>query len=341
MKVDFLSPAASEWHAFVQGEEHDFYHLPSYVDFCARAESAEPCALNIEDGPRRVLLPLILRPLAGGVRDATSPYGYPGPLLTGTNEPAFLAEALALARDALAQRRIVSMFVRAHPLLGPPLSAECGTIVDHGCTVSIDLTLPLEELWQRTSSAHRNEIRRGTRAGHLVFFDEDFRHLGAFARIYRETMARVNAADYYLFSDTYFAGLVEALGPRLHLCVVQIGGEVAGGGLFVETGGLLQYHLSGSDARFQRERPTKLMLNFVRTWAKDRGLRRLHLGGGIGGREDSLYWFKAGFSTDRHAFRTLRVVCDETAYAELVRLTDPHANPRDCAGFFPLYRQRA
>ena len=53
---------------------------------------------------------------------------------------------------------------------------------------------------------------------------------------------------------------------------------------------------------FQRERPTKLMLHFVRTWAKDRGLRRLRLGGGVGGKEDSLYRFKAGFSTDRHAF---------------------------------------
>ena len=42
-------------------------------------------------------------------------------------------------------------------------------------------------------------------------------------------------------------------------------GEIAGGGLSVETRGLLQYHLSGSDHRFQRERPTKLMLHFVRT----------------------------------------------------------------------------
>jgi hypothetical protein len=341
MRVDLLSPEASEWHAFVQREEHDFYHLPSYVGFCARAEGGEPCALYVEDGARRLLLPLILRPLTGGLQDASSPYGYPGPLVTGTTEPAFLADALAVAQDALAQHRIVSLFVRSHPLLGPHLSTHRGTIVDHGFTLSIDLTLSPDELWRRTSSAHRNEITQASRAGHLVYFDERFTHLDAFVRIYRDTMARVNARGYYLFPDDYFTGLIDALGPRLHLCVVEIRGEIAGAGLFVETRGLLQYHLSGSDHRFQRERPTKLMLHFVRTWAKERGVRRFHLGGGVGGEEDSLYRFKAGFSTDRHPFRTLRLVCDEGAYNQLVRATHPEANPRDPLGFFPLYRRPA
>lgn len=341
MKVEFLSPEAAQWHSFVQCEQHDFYHLPSYVALCARGEDAEPCALHIEDSGRRVLLPLMLRPLAEGLRDATSPYGYPGPLVAGTTDPTFLADALGAAQHALAQRQVVSLFVRSHPLLGPPLSAHDGTVVHHGFTLSVDLSLPLEELWRQTSSGHRNEIKQATRAGHRVFFDEHFAHLDTFVRIYRDTMTRVNAGGYYLFSQKYFADLMEALGPRLRLCVVQIGDEIAGGGLFVETCGIVQYHLSGSDRRFVRERPTKLMLHFVRTWAKERGLRRIHLGGGVGGEEDSLFRFKAGFSTDRHPFRTLRVVCDQLAYGQLVRTAHPEANPLDRSGFFPLYRRPA
>ena len=81
------------------------------------------------------------------------------------------------------------------------------------------------------------------------------------------------------------------------------------------------------------------MLHFVRTWAKSRGLQRLHLGGGVGASEDSLFRFKAGFSTDRHPFRTLRVVLDELAYADLVRARQPQSDPGDHTGFFPLYRK--
>jgi GNAT superfamily N-acetyltransferase len=171
-----------------------------------------------------------------------------------------------------------------------------------------------------------------------VFLDERFEHLPAFVDIYRSTMKRVAASPYYLFPDSYFAELREALGPRLLLCLVEIGGQIAAGGLFVQTGSLMQYHLSGTHPRYLREGPTKVLLHVVRTWARDRGVRRLHVGGGVGGAEDSLFAFKAGFSPARHRYQTLRVVADETAYRELVRDRDPGLDPSDRRGFFPLYR---
>jgi lipid II:glycine glycyltransferase (peptidoglycan interpeptide bridge formation enzyme) len=186
---------------------------------------------------------------------------------------------------------------------------------------------------------HRNQIQKALRSGHRAYFDDGFERMDAFAAIYRETMGRVSASEYYQFADDYFRALREALGPRVRLCVVEIEGEVAAGGLFVETGPLLQYHLSATDGRFRREAPTKLMLHYVRGWAQERGVRCLHLGGGVGGAEDSLFAFKAGFATDRHRYRTLRVVTDRDAYAALVAAHDPSADPADCGGFFPLYRR--
>jgi lipid II:glycine glycyltransferase (peptidoglycan interpeptide bridge formation enzyme) len=211
-------------------------------------------------------------------------------------------------------------------------------VVDHGPTVSVDLRRSAEELWRQTRASCRHDIARALRAGHRAFVDERFEHLPAFVGIYRATMERVGAARHYRFPESYFDELRHALGARLHLVVVAIGGEVAAGGLFVETCGLVQYHLSGTDARFAREAPTKLMLHFVRTWARERGDRRLHVGGGVGGAEDSLFAFKAGFSPERHRFQTLRVVADEAAYRALVRARDPSLDPSDRRGFFPLYR---
>jgi hypothetical protein len=338
MKAALLPPGDPAWDTFLRDVRHDFYHLPAYAALCAEVEGAEARALFVEDGDQRMLVPLLLRSIEADLRDATTPYGYPTPLVASAPD-GFLAEALSFAKGFLAREKIVSVFVRGHPLLGPALPSEVGTVVTHGNTVSIDLAKPTEQLWRETISGHRNEINKAMRAGHRVFFDDTFEYLAPFAKIYRGTMDRVHASAYYFFSDEYFADLRAALGDRLRLCVVEIGGEIAAGSLFVETCGLVQYHLSGTDARFVRERPNKLILHFVRASAKERGCDRLHLGGGLGSAEDSLFKFKAGFSPDRHPFRTLRLVCDEDAYASLAARRAPSADAADRSGFFPIYRK--
>ena len=211
--------------------------------------------------------------------------------------------------------------------------------MQHGETVSIDLTRPTEAIWADTRSDHRNQINRAIRAGHRATMDEEWRHYDAFKRIYRATMDRVGAADFYQFDDAYFDALRATLGSTLHLSVVEIDGAVAAAGLFVETDGLVEFHLSGTDEAFLKDRPTKLMLHEVRSWAKARGDRVMHLGGGLGGANDSLFEFKAGFSKTRHPFHTLRLVCDPERYAALVEASGGGGDPADLTGFFPAYRR--
>jgi lipid II:glycine glycyltransferase (peptidoglycan interpeptide bridge formation enzyme) len=151
-------------------------------------------------------------------------------------------------------------------------------------------------------------------------------------------MERRGADAYYLFDDGYFQALEEALGDRLHIATVDIEGEIAASALFAETDGIVEMHLSAHDRRFDRHAPKKLLYHGVRSWAKARGSRWLHLGGGRGSTADSLLEFKAGFSPIRQPFHTLRVVIDPDRHAELVRATDPGADPGDVSGFFPPYR---
>jgi hypothetical protein len=331
MHISLLAPGDPSWDAMLATTPHDFYHLPSYVALCARQDGAEARALSVDDGSRRLLLPLLLR---DGL-DATSPYGYPGPL----GDSAFTSDALRAGMDHLRSSGIVSVFVRLHPILDPEPPTGVGTLVGHGDTVAIDLTATTEALWSDTRSDHRSQINRALRAGHRAWMDEEWRHYDAFKRIYRATMERVGASDFYHFDDAYFDALRASLGASLHLAVVEIDGAIAAAGLFVETDGLVEFHLSGTEEAFLKDRPTKLMLHSVRSWAKDRGDRVLHLGGGVGGAHDSLFDFKAGFSKGRHPFHTLRLVCDPERYAELVRANDPDADPTDLTGFFPAYRR--
>ena len=333
-----LQVDAPEWDAVLRATRHDFYHLPAYVALCAAQEPGEPRALMVTDGARTMLLPLVVRSIAGGGADATSPYGYPGPIGPGTDDPGFLRLALVCGMNVLHEAGVVSAFVRLHPLLNREPPHGIGTLVPHGETVSIDLTHPAEQLWAQMRLNHRRDITRALRLGYVARIDTEWRHFERFKNLYRATMARRSAIPFYFFQDAYFDGLRDALGDTLHLCVVEKEGVIPAAGLFVETDGIVQYHLSGTDAAFHAIQPTKLMLDFVRDWAQGRGNEIMHLGGGVGGEHDSLLQFKVGFSPLRNTFSTLRVVVDERDYGRLVAARDSRLDPSSRTGFFPLYR---
>ena len=341
MKAALVGPESTAWRDALQSMPHDFYHLPGYVAVSARHDGGEPRALLVEEGERRLLLPLIVHAIRSGGSDACSPYGYPGPITSEPQDPRFLREALLAGVRHLRDTGVVSLFIRTHPLLNPEPVDEIGLLVRHGNTVSVDLTLPLEVLWSQTRRNHRQQIRQALEAGYVALVDEAWQHFGDFKALYRQTMEARGAHAYYFFDDAYFDALRAALGERLHLALATKDGTVTAAGLFVDTDGLVQMHLTGHDERFAADQPMKLVFHHVRSWCAERGCRVLHLGGGRGGAEDSLFHFKAGFSPLRQPFHTIRIVVRPDAYARLVAERDPSLDPRDLEHRFPLYRNAA
>jgi hypothetical protein len=118
---------------------------------------------------------------------------------------------------------------------------------------------------------------------------------------------------------------------------------VAAAGLFTGVGDIVQFHLSGTSPEFVKSGPSKLMLHRVRLWAKEAGFRWLHLGGGVGASEDSLFEFKAGFSDLREVFSSFRAVLDAERYEVLVQRWSSATGARadDPGAFFPAYRAPA
>ena len=283
-------------------------------------------------------MPLVLRPIDDRADlDATSPYGYPGPLVDPSAEPAFLERACQAFARSLAGRGLVTAFVRMHPFLSPELSESLsrGRTVRHGQTVSIDLGLEEDQMWEGIRSGHRAEIRRTREAGVEVTLDATWSRLDAFAQLYEETMMRVNAAPEYFFSPGYFSALRDLDGARTYLASALLAGEAVAMAIFLETSGIVQYHLSASRRLEPRLQPTKLLIDDVRSWASAAGHRILHLGGGLGGGEDGLFQFKAGFSGLRHDFHTWRLVLDQTRYESICSAAGVDAGDP----FFPAYRK--
>ena len=283
-EVHLLDVDAPQWATFLRRTPHDFYHLPEYVAACAAYEHGDGRALYVEDGAASFLLPLIIRDIPeSDRRDAMSPYGYPGPLVSGSSDPEFLSTAMATGLAAIGAGGIVSVFVRLHPLLNDLPPVGVGEVVLHGETVSIDLSLSQATRHAQLRHNHRRDISRARRNGLVAREDVDFAGFDEFKRIYRDTMELRAADSYYFFGDEYFDGLRDALQGRLHLMLVEQGEAVAAAGLFVETDGIVQYHLGGTERTLATFEPAKLLLEYAADWATQRGNRNLHLGGGVGG----------------------------------------------------------
>ncbi|MEV6306539.1 GNAT family N-acetyltransferase [Actinoplanes sp. NPDC051861] len=328
-----LQPDDRSWADALDRVRHDVYHLPDYVSLDARLSGGTPVAFRYDEDERVLLVPLVLRPIPEtGLSDAISPYGYPGPISNvvpaGTG---FWSRAVRAMSDLLRTHDVITAFARLHPLLPAPLDVleSAGTVVHHGETVTIDLTLGTEQIWSDTHRTHRNQISKARRAGVRIVFD-DWTLLDDWIATYHATMRRVGATGFYFFEPSHFHRLRHALGDHIHLAVALCGDEVLGGNLFFELGGIMHTHLQ-STRDGQIWWADKLLYHEVRLWGRERGNHTYHLGGGLGGADDSLFRYKAAFAPGRQPFHTWRVVTDPIAFEKL-------AAGAPLTGRFPPYR---
>jgi len=335
-----LDPTATEWAQALNSAGHDMYHVPAYVVLDARLTGGTPTAFWYADGDRHLLIPFILREIPGSeLRDAVSPYGYPAPVSNAdADDTEFWAAACRAMVETLRAHGVVTAFVRMHPLLPAPLVTlgEFGTVVRHGETVSVDLSITVEEMWSQTRSDHRNHINRERRNGTKVAFD-DWTRLDEWVEVYHDNMRRVGASPYYFFSSEHLVALHDAIGDRMHLAVAIVDDQVVGGNTFFEHDGIVQGYVS-STRRAKNRYADELLYDEVRRFCKEHGHAVFHMGGGKGGCNDSLFSYKAGFSPNRHPFHTWRVVTDQGAYRNLIQQRNPAVDPADMSGTFPPYR---
>jgi hypothetical protein len=340
MSVDLISYDDPLWSDALLSSVHDVYHTPGWIAASKHCDDGQPMAVYVEAEGHKALFPFLRRELPDGLWDATSAYGYGGPVFSRNHSPDWVASALDLAIDKLKDEGCVSWFVRLHPILNASWQSNHGVVVDHGPTVSVDLSKSAEHHWRETMSGHRGDINKATKAGVTVHAGTSPSSLDAFVRIYHETMTALGASGYYFFKDEYFQDLVDLLGEDLLLMMAMEGGEYIGGSMFTlsRSSQIMQYHLSGTASAYRHRQPSKVILHAAREWGREHGFSRLHLGGGVGAQEDALFKFKRGFSPDTHLFQSHRIVVNSDQYARLCQ--ERGAGQSDLSGFFPAYRQR-
>ena len=343
-----------QWMAALQRScLHDWFHLPFFHALAEERGEGEARLFVFEHGNYLIALPLLLRPLhsvpgleAAGRdwKDASSVYGYPGPFASHPIIPeAVIREFQEALAKSLKQMNVVSVFSRLHPIIPQAeLLDGIGECFVTGRTVSIDLTLPERVQRQKFRYNHRSDIKRLHQRGLVCIRSTEAVHRDAFVEMYYETMHRKGADPSYFFERGYFDALANGLEENLHLFVCLEEGRPISGELVTTCNGIVQYYLSATFDEFRHLAPSKMLIDSVRKWASERGDRVLHLGGGVGAHEDSLFRFKAGFSDCRHDFVTWRwilqpsvykVLCEEKEKSNLLKGLKSRGD-----GFFPLYR---
>ena len=335
---------SEQWDSTVRSfRKYDVYWLSGYVKAFKLHGDGEPLLFFYEDANVRGINVVMKRDIAldphfaGKLEPSTrfdlaTPYGYGGWILEGEG-----TEALFRAYQSwCVKNSIVCEFVRFHPMLENfSAVSDAYTVIPLGKTVAMDLTSP-ETIWSNIISKNRNMIRKAQKNGIKIYSGRYPEIFEVFREIYNSTMDKDNATDYYYFSPEFYESICDDLAANAQVFYAVLEGKVIAASIMLAANGWMNYHLSGSLREYANLAPSNLLLYEAALWGSANGCRTLHMGGGVGSREDSLFKFKKSFYRldELPQFAIGKKILDQNAYDELVALRG------GCEGisFFPQYR---
>ena len=333
---------------------YDTYHLPAYHLLAKEQKEGTPFLFFFQEAGYCAAFPFLLRQISDvpGLEDSrsfdvTSVYGYPG-IVTNIENDSISSETFRndfqkALLDFLHEKRVIAFFTRQNPLFQTSwLFHGMADIRAMGKTVAIDLTQSTHEQEKNMTKGHRYDIRKAKAADVFAYEDKEFKRIDDFILIYNETMKRNGAIEYYFFSKSYFDELKRLLGNKIKLFVAEKDGVLISASMFLVTEKIIQYHLSGTPDRYLSNSGAKVILDEVRRWGASRGYKWLHLGGGLGSMEDSLFRFKAGFSKLRFPFEIIKGTIEPPIYNKLVaqknHWIEANGYLKQSDNYFPNYR---
>ena len=313
----------------------DVYFRSAYLESASLLGQGDPAYLHLGGSSGDVVFPVLVRDAPAGYSDVGTPMGYGGPLAAGSTPPIedFFEAYERWCRD----RRVVATFARFQPALANQRLAEGRWHLEHiGHSIGwhVGGRSP-DEIVEGIDAHHRRIVRKARRAGIEVTFEERPAGLDGFVSLYEDTMRRRDASPFYFFPEAYWAQLTGPLGDALVRADALVDGETVASIVCFASPPLLHYHLGASSERGQELGANHLLFVETAAWAAAHGFERFHLGGGVGGFEDSLYEFKRRFDPGGPLPAYLgKAVHDEDAYRELSGGAEI-----DYAGYFPAYRR--
>jgi len=340
-----------KWNKTVKSfKDHDVYYLAEYSKAFQIHGDGDPILFYFDNGKIRAINVVMKRDIALDSRfnnlipentyyDISTPYGYGGWLFDNVHyEQLFLNELDLRYRELCLDNNIICEFVRFHPILRN--KGKLNTIYDItelGKTITINLNSK-DEIWNGLSGKNRNVIRKAQKNDVKVYSGRSKNLFSNFKDIYNKTMDKDQANDYYYFNDDFYSSILNDLNSNSQIFYAQFDEKIISAAIILYANNQIHYHLSGSLKEFQHLAPTNLLLYEVACWGVDNGYKTLHLGGGLGSSEDSLFKFKQAFNKNSDTvFSIGKKIFNHEKYNQLIELRKQSKEIKNM-GFFPLYR---
>ncbi len=320
-----------KWNHIVKSfSKWDIYYLNEYAYSLMLHSDGIPCLIYQEKDGGRLCYVMMQEDLADfqpfsdclnkkEYFDWTTPYGYGGPLAEGNITTNWMIEFIEELTNWCIEHRIVSQFFRFHPLLqNQKILEKACDVVYMKKTVYID-TNDKETIFNNMTPNNRNMVRKAAKNKIEIIMDKGER-VEDFKKIYNSTMKNNNAGEYYYFEKEYFDYLIREMHQNLIFFYALYQGLPVSASIFFYNDQYMHYHLSGTLSEYRKLAATNLLLSCAADWATEHGIKKFHLGGGVGV-EDSLLRFKKHFNRNGLLdFCIGRTIFDQVAFDKLVGL---------------------
>jgi len=324
-----------QWFALLKKiPEPDLHFEPGYMRIFEQEGEAK--LFIYEKGNQFIAYPFILRKLDGGLYDISSPYGYGGPLYEPGIEQQMVEEFYDCFKHYCRDNQIITEFIRFHPLLqNHRLITGLVEVHRNSTVVFIDLSKTLEQIRSDYRYSNRKNINKAVREEVVVTIDNSPRYYTDFINIYRETMDRNNAQQFYYFGPDFFDRLHNYLHNNYIYAHAWKNGRIVASELLIYNRFYMHSFLGGTLADFFVYRPNNLLKHETIKWAKEQGIKYFILGGGRSD-DDGIYRYKSTFSRDFTGYYTGKKIHNHETVAKLVSAMAPQKQKE---GFFPPYRR--
>ncbi|WP_298537838.1 GNAT family N-acetyltransferase [uncultured Algibacter sp.] len=328
-----------DWDLFLKDiGNYDFYHTYDYNKL-GSSSTEKPILIKYIENDIIIGLPLIIRDIYSTIyKDATSVYGYVGPVSKGIGNDFDNSNFIKHLKNYFNDNNIISVFSRLNPFIKNQdrILFDIGSLTPQGKVVNIEISKPLEEQRSKYRSRLKTYINKSRKECSIKIANSE-KELKTFIDLYYQNMDRVNAKKYYYFSKNYFKQILNSkdFAATILLVIHNKTNKIIGGSIFITTNRIVQYHLSGTDLEYSKLNPTKLLIDEMRIKASQEGKKYFNLGGGLGGSDtDSLFHFKSSFSKDYKQFYLWKWITNKEVYNELVMSKTENKQ----SDYFPSYR---
>ena len=262
---------------FPQGQR-DIHFEPAYVAAYAAEIGAKALCATYDGG--RGIYPFVLK--EGPPKEVACAYGYGGQLIEGS---------VTVWDDFdkwCTKNGVQREFYRTHPFVHETV------IPSEKRIVYMDLSLKPEAELRK---GHKSSLATARRSNVTI---EPCDELELFRDMYLTTMGRLEASEYWMFSNKLLPALKTAYPAGFQFLLAKVDGKPEAGCILLGAHQTCYYHYAGSYGRHRNIGVGQAIVVEAARWAKARGYTRLHLGGGTtADPKDPLFVFKSGFSKRR------------------------------------------